>query len=274
MQKETGGVDSLDSEKELKTAETPQNAQNEAVESEIQANGAVDATSEKASEAGTSPAATSDAGTASEADFDSEDDENAEGDSQNPENSDIASKLEELDENGKAALIEAILFMESDSRTVEALSKISGLEEKDVNESLEHLKEKYSCEDSGIELVQRLGGWMLAPKKESFFFVHERYGKKNDGKLSKAAIETLAIIAYSQPITRAEIESIRHVNVDNMMRLLLERKLIKKAGTKNIPGQPTQYRTTEEFLEFFHLQSIAELPQLSEEEQKRFELAR
>ena len=254
MQKETGGVDSLDSEEKLNSASLA-----EKLESRIEQS---DGSEEKSAV---------DAG--ADAEIEDEDSGEASG-SENQNAGDIAAKLEELDENGKAALIEAILFMESDSRTVEALSKISGLEEKDVNESLEHLKEKYSCEDSGIELVQRLGGWMLAPKKESFFFVHERYGKKNDGKLSKAAIETLAIIAYSQPITRAEIESIRHVNVDNMMRLLLERKLIKKAGTKNIPGQPTQYRTTEEFLEFFHLQSIAELPQLSEEEQKRFELAR
>ena len=85
---------------------------------------------------------------------------------------------------------------------------------------------------------------------------------------------TLSIIAYSQPITRAEIESIRHVNADNMMRLLLDRKFIKEVGKKDIPGKPVLYGTTNEFLEFFHLQSIADLPQLDEKESERFELAR
>ena len=101
-----------------------------------------------------------------------------------------------------------------------------------------------------------------------------RYGKKNEGRLSKAAIETLSIIAYSQPVTRAEIESIRHVNADNMMRVLLERKFIKEVGKKDVPGKPVMYGTTKEFLEFFHLQSIADLPQLDEKESERFELAR
>ena len=99
-------------------------------------------------------------------------------------------------------------------------------------------------------------------------------GSKNEGKLSKAALETLSIIAYSQPITRAEIESIRGVNADNMIRLLLERDFIKVIGKKEIPGHPSQYGTTEEFLKYFHLNSIAELPKLDESEEERFTLAR
>ena len=143
-----------------------------------------------------------------------------------------------------------------------------------VAECIERLKEKYESPDSGIELSMVLGGWLLTPKKECFDLVKERYGKKNEGRLSKSAIETLAIIAYSQPITRAEIESLRHVNVDAMMRLLLDRKLIAEKGHKDIPGKPTMYGTTDEFLKFFNLQSIKDLPQLDEEESKRFELAR
>ena len=183
-------------------------------------------------------------------------------------------KLEDLDENGKTALVETVLFLESDSRNEEALSQITGLSVEDVKKALVNLTEKYSSEDSGIELVMKLGGWLLSPKRSSFDFVKERYGKKNEGRLSRAAIETLSIIAYSQPITRPENESIRHVSADTMIRLLLDRKLIKKVGEKDVPGRPTMYGTTPEFLEFFHLQSIAELPQLEEEEQKRFELAR
>ena len=139
---------------------------------------------------------------------------------------------------------------------------------------LEKLKEKYSAEDSGIELAMITGGWCLAPKKEYWDVLKEFYGSKREGRLSKSAMETLAIIAYSQPITRAEIEQIRGVGVDNMIRLLIERNLIKEVGKKEAPGRPTLFGTTKEFLKLFRLNSIAELPKLDEDEQERFELAR
>lgn len=176
--------------------------------------------------------------------------------------------------DSETALLETVLFLESEPQTVESLAKITQFSEDVVDECLERLKEKYESPDSGIEVSQILGGWLLTPKKECFDLVKERYGKKNEGRLSKAAIETLSIIAYSQPITRAEIESIRHVSADNMMRILLDRKFIKEVGKKDIPGKPVMYGTTDEFLEFFHMQSIADLPQLDESESKRFELAR
>ncbi len=175
---------------------------------------------------------------------------------------------------GETALLETVLFLESEPQSAEVLAKITQLSEDVVSECLERLKEKYLSPDSGIELSQIIGGWMLVPKKECFELVKERYGKKNEGRLSKAAIETLSIIAYSQPITRAEIENYRHVNADNMMRILLDRKFIKEVGKKDVPGKPVLYGTTKEFLEFFHLQSIADLPQLDEKENERFVLAR
>ena len=176
--------------------------------------------------------------------------------------------------DSETALLETVLFLESEPQSPESLSKITHLDLDTINRCVERLKEKYSDMDSGIELSQIVGGWILTPKKECFDFVKERYGKRNEGRLSKAAIETLSIIAYSQPITRAEIESIRHVSADNMMRILLDRKFIKEVGKKDIPGKPVMYGTTNEFLEFFHLQSIADLPQLDEKESERFELAR
>ena len=89
-----------------------------------------------------------------------------------------------------------------------------------------------------------------------------------------SAMETLAIIAYSQPITRAEVEQLRGVGVDNMIRLLLERNLIKEVGKKEVPGRPTLFGTTKEFLKLFHLNSISDLPKLDEDDEQRFELAR
>ncbi len=186
----------------------------------------------------------------------------------------LEQKRSELNLDSETALLETVLFLESEPQPPETLAKITQLEVDTVNQCIERLKEKYSNSDSGIELSMIIGGWILTPKKESFDLVKERYGKKNEGRLSKAAIETLSIIAYSQPITRAEIESIRHVSADNMMKILLDRKFIKEVGKKDIPGKPVMYGTTKEFLEFFHLQSIADLPQLDEKESERFELAR
>ena len=98
----------------------------------------------------------------------------------------------------------------------------------------------------------------------------ERYGRKNERRLSRAALETLAIIAYSQPVTRAEIEAIRGVAADGMIRLLVDRKLIEAAGRKDVPGKPVQYRTTREFLRLFSLSSIADLPRMDALDEDRF----
>ena len=174
----------------------------------------------------------------------------------------------------QAALVETVLFLESDPKTSPQLASITKLPDAAVDECIAYLREKYSRADSGIELSSVLEGWILTPKRQPFDLVREHYGRKNAGRLSRAAIETLSIIAYSQPVTRAEIESIRHVNADGMMRLLLERKLVKEVGKKDIPGKPVMYGTTKEFLEFFNLKSIADLPEMDEKESERFELAR
>ena len=174
----------------------------------------------------------------------------------------------------QVALVETVLFLESDPKTSSQLASITKLPDAAVDECIAYLREKYSRADSGIELSSVLEGWILTPKRQPFDLVREHYGRKNAGRLSRAAIETLSIIAYSQPVTRAEIESIRHVNADGMMRLLLERKLVKEVGKKDIPGKPVMYGTTKEFLEFFNLKSIADLPELDEKESERFELAR
>ncbi|MCM1321118.1 MAG: SMC-Scp complex subunit ScpB [Bacteroides sp.] len=180
----------------------------------------------------------------------------------------------ELHLEKETALIEAIFFLETEPLDENALAKISGLSRDVVDIVLEKLNEKYAAGNSGIELSRLSGGWFITPKRDLWDYLKDRYGKKNEGKLSKAAIETLSIIAYSQPITRAEIEAIRGVSADNMIRLLSERKLIKEVGRKDVPGKPIQFGTTKEFLKFFRLNSIADLPKLDETESERFELAR
>lgn len=174
----------------------------------------------------------------------------------------------------ETALCETILFLESEPLTVKVLSNKAQLAEDVVEKCLESLKDKYEQKDSGIELAMVTGGWCLVPKKEYWDVLKEFYGAKREGRLSRSALETLSIIAYKQPITRAEVEQIRGVGVDNMIRLLIERNLIKEVGKKEAPGRPTMYGTTKEFLKLFRLNSIAELPKLDEDEQERFELAR
>ena len=179
-----------------------------------------------------------------------------------------------MDFNKETALCETVLFLESEPVTLKGLASKAQLSEEVTEKCLENLKEKYNAEDSGIELVMITGGWALVPKKEYWNVLKEQYGSKREGRLSRSALETLSIIAYSQPITRAEIEAIRGVGVDNMIRLLLERNLIKEVGKKEAPGRPTLFGTTKEFLRLFQLNSISELPKLDEDDQERFELAR
>jgi segregation and condensation protein B len=174
----------------------------------------------------------------------------------------------------ETALIESILYLETEPLDEAALARISGLSKEIVEQVVEILRDRYSDEAHGIELVRISGGWVVSPKKELWESLKDKYGKKNDNRLSRAAMETLSIIAYSQPITRSEIEAIRGVSADNMIRLLVERELVKEVGKKDIPGKPVQFGTTREFLKLFRLNSISDLPKLDETESDRFELAR
>lgn len=174
----------------------------------------------------------------------------------------------------ETALIDAILYLESEPVSEENLSKYSELSVEVVKMCIEKLKEEYASDTRGIELTQILGGWLIVPKKEYWEALKDRYGKKNEAKLSRAAMETLAIIAYSQPVTKPEIEAIRGVASDNMVRLLIEKQFVKEMGKKDAPGRPIMYGTTKEFLVAFQLNSIADLPKLDETEAERFELSR
>ncbi|MCL2792644.1 MAG: SMC-Scp complex subunit ScpB [Spirochaetaceae bacterium] len=170
------------------------------------------------------------------------------------------------------ALLEAILFLESSPIDLSSLVKITNLSKEIVLKAIDSIKEKLANTDRGLELSEIGGGYQLIPKIEYWEYLKGKYGKKNENRLSRAAIETLSIVAYSQPITRAEIENIRGVAADNMIRLLLSRKLIKEVGKKDIPGKPVTYGTTQEFLTLFKLKSISDLPKLSDTDSKRFEL--
>jgi segregation and condensation protein B len=174
----------------------------------------------------------------------------------------------------EAALLEAILYLESETLDEAALARISGLSGDKVNAALARLAEELARPASGLELFRVGGGITLSPKRDYWDNLRERYGKRNESRLSRAAMETLSIIAYSQPITRGEIEEIRGVQTDTMIRLLAEKHLIKEIGKKDVPGKPIQYGTTADFLRFFRLNSIADLPKLDEREADRFDRQR
>ncbi|MBF9016076.1 MULTISPECIES: SMC-Scp complex subunit ScpB [unclassified Oceanispirochaeta] len=170
------------------------------------------------------------------------------------------------------SIVEAALFLESDPVTIEHLIKVTGLSRDVLKEVMDELKDHYAGEEHGIVINEVQGGYVLAAKEALWDNLKEYYGKKNEDKLSRAAMETLSIIAYSQPLTKAEIENIRGVSSDGMIRLLVKRGLIREVGKKDVPGKPLQYGTSKEFLKLFRLKSISDLPKLDEVEQKRFEL--
>ena len=180
--------------------------------------------------------------------------------------------MTDLELKTETALIEAILYLEGEPLDEAALARISGLSRDVTEKALEKLSARFAEASSGLELSRIDGGLVVSPKKDYWERLRERYGKKNESRLSRAARETLSIIAYSQPITRAEVEAIRGVQTDNMIRMLIEKNLIKEMGKKDLPGKPVQYGTTREFLKLYRLGSIADLPKLSESEADRFEL--
>lgn len=172
----------------------------------------------------------------------------------------------------ESALVEAILFLESEPIDAATIASVADISKEAVLETISVLQESYDRESSGLEIVDIAGGFLLSPKVQLWAHLKRRYGKKNDVNLSRAALETLSIVAYSQPITRGEIESIRGVSADGMIRLLVSKNLIRIVGKQDTPGKPVLYGTTSEFLKSFRLSSIAELPKLDEIDRERFEL--
>lgn len=170
-----------------------------------------------------------------------------------------------------AALLGAILFLESEAADEGRLSRLSGMPRDRVEAALSRMAAEYDDTVHGFAPIRSGGGWILAPKVALWEQLKDGYGRKNESRLSRAAMETLSIVAYSQPITRAEIEGIRGVAADGMIRLLLDKGFIQEAGRKDIPGKPVQFGTTKEFLRYFRLGSIADLPRLDPLESGRFQ---
>lgn len=168
------------------------------------------------------------------------------------------------------ALIESILFLETEPVDVRRLAEISELDEQSVAATLRELEKIYEADVHGMSILEVDGRFAISLKPRPWERLKPRYGKQEERKLSRAALETLSIVAYYQPVTRNEIESIRGVKADGMLRLLMKSGLVAGVGKRDIPGRPVQYGTTREFLKRFNLRSIAQLPKLADDEEERF----
>ena len=162
------------------------------------------------------------------------------------------------------SIIESLLFINERPLTINELAEVIGIDKKTIEANIEELIEEFRNRNSGICIVKVAGGYQMCSNPENEQWIRKLYQEKNKQKLSTAALETLAIIAYKQPITRLEIESIRGVNVDGVLKHLLELGLIKTEGRKEVIGRPFLYITTRKFLEYFGLNSLKDLPKLEE----------
>jgi segregation and condensation protein B len=153
--------------------------------------------------------------------------------------------------------LEALLFVASESLSIDALVKLTGASHVEIAEALQKLSEEYA--ERGVVVREIAGGYRFASSPAARVVV-EAYLLPPKTNLSAPAMETLAIVSYLQPVTKAEIEAVRGVNVDSVVSTLLDRRFILEAGRREVVGRPIEYRTTPEFLESFGLRSLAELP--------------
>jgi segregation and condensation protein B len=158
-------------------------------------------------------------------------------------------------------LLEALIFASDKPLKPGELARLASAPVKQVREALVELKSTYA--DRGIVLGEVAGGWLFRTSVEYAPFVRELASEK-PVRLTRAQVETLAIVAYRQPITRPEIDDIRGVDSGATLKLLLERDLVRILGKKDEPGRPILYGTTHQFLEFFGLKSLKDLPTLRE----------
>lgn len=176
-----------------------------------------------------------------------------------------ASVPDAIEERELQAILDAVLFVSHNPVTVERLTDILNVVTKvEVRQALRRLQEDYEKEGRGLQVVEVAGGFQIVTRPEYAPWIKRLEKTKAAPKLSRSALESLAIIAYKQPIVRSEIEQIRGVETSGVLRTLLERKLVRLVGRKDVPGRPILYGTTKYFLQHFGLRDLSELPPLRE----------
>lgn len=166
---------------------------------------------------------------------------------------------------GLEAALEGLLFLVGDEGlTNDQIKNILEVDDNDLQNVISNLEKTYSYENRGLKLNYIGGCYKLTTKKEHKNYYEKLIENQDSNILSQAALETLAIIAYNEPITRVEIDELRGVSSSHIVRKLVARNLIKEAGKSDLPGHPLLYKTTKDFLDCFGLSSIDELPKLEE----------
>lgn len=167
--------------------------------------------------------------------------------------------------DGIKAVIEALLFSSDKPILIEQIRSVfNDLESTQIRNMLEELKSEYEKDNRGLRIVEIAGGFQMVTPPDFSSYLKKFYKQKHAERFSLASLETLSIIAYKQPVTRREIESIRGVNVDGVVKHLKDLGIIRISGRKHAPGRPFVYSTTREFLEYFGLRSIEELPKMED----------
>jgi len=163
-------------------------------------------------------------------------------------------------------IIESILFVAEKPLTVATIKNALNFgDTKEIRETLNLLADEYNTRGGGFHLREIAGGWQIRTRPEYRQYI-SRMIQTNPRRLSRAALETLSIVAWNEPIIRSEIEQIRGVDSGGVLRMLLERRLVRILGRREIPGRPLIYATTKFFLEVFDLNTIKDLPTIKEVE--------
>lgn len=162
------------------------------------------------------------------------------------------------------AITEALIFTSSEPISVKTMAVIIGVNEHTLKQMVSDLMEDYRQKQCGIQIVEVANGYQFATNPEYAVYIEKLQKMPRNIGLSQAAIETLAIVAYKQPITKAEIEALRGVSIESSLATLVDKGLIEEAGRKETPGRPILYGTTKRFLKYFGLKDLNELPKVPE----------
>lgn len=170
-----------------------------------------------------------------------------------------------MEENNLKSVIEALIFACEKPITLEQIKKVLDTADNGaLGKTIEELKNEYTAGNRGIRIAEVAGGFQMVTASNFAPFLKKLFKNRYSDKLSRQALETLAIIAYKQPLTKAEIESLRNVNIDGVMKNLLDKNLIRICGRKKVAGRPFVFGTTREFMEHFGLKSLQDLPKIED----------
>ena len=167
-----------------------------------------------------------------------------------------------MDKEKAKGIVEAILFATGRIVKKSELMSILELSDKEIELTINGLKEKYEGADSGITIVEVKDGYQMATKKDYYEYLYPAFDNRLKPKLSQASLETLAIIAYNERCTRADIDTIRGVDTSGSVYKLLDYNLIEPAGKADLPGKPMTFKVTDEFMKMFGLKTLKDLPDL------------